>query len=85
MDLQKCSVCNVEFDLDTSGLEGPDNVIVCGNECAKKKAASRGNKFVIHDKKGDVVETDLEPGEVVEIDLESDDKPRRHTRIKRPL
>ena len=67
-DLQNCIICQTEFDFDTSGLLGPDNSIVCSNNCAKICAAIKGNNIVIHDKDGNVVETDLKDG----------DKPRRH-------
>jgi hypothetical protein len=56
MDMQKCSVCKREFDFDEEGL-GCGDVIVCGNECAKKSSESRGNSCAIHDKKGEIVET----------------------------
>ncbi|HAU07455.1 MAG: hypothetical protein UW46_C0006G0011 [Candidatus Yanofskybacteria bacterium GW2011_GWF1_44_227] len=61
-DIRKCAVCRVEFDFDESGLEGPNDVVVCGAVCAKKSAASRGSEYVIHDGEGAVVETNITPG-----------------------
>ena len=62
MDMRLCDVCGVQFDFDETGLEGPNEVIVCSNGCAKKSAGSRGKKYVIHDKSDAIVETDLKPG-----------------------
>jgi hypothetical protein len=64
MDMRKCDVCKKEFDFDTEGLEGP-GAIVCGNECATKSAESRGRRVIIHDKAGDVVETNVKPTDVI--------------------
>jgi hypothetical protein len=61
MDTRKCAVCEVEFDFDKTGLQGPNGVLVCGTECAKKSAASRGHKHAIHDESGDIIATDAEP------------------------
>ena len=64
MDMRTCSVCTNKFDFDTAGLEGPNGVLICGNECAKKSAASRAHKYVIHDKADAIVETDIKPGDL---------------------
>jgi len=61
-DIRRCAVCHVEFDLDQSGLEGPNDVVVCGVVCAKKSATSRGNEYVIHDDNGAVTDTNVTPG-----------------------
>ncbi len=69
MDVRNCDVCTAEFDFDTSGLQGPNNVVVCGAECAKKSASSRRSEVVIHDEVGRVTEHN--------IDL-TDSSPRIH-------
>ncbi len=48
MDNQTCSECETEFDLDKSGLVGPDGIVVCGDICAEKAARNRGTVAVIH-------------------------------------
>jgi hypothetical protein len=67
-DIRKCTICGEEFNFNTSGLEGPNNIIVCGDKCAKKSALRRGSKYVIHGHSGGVEKTDIRPG----------DKIRRH-------
>lgn len=65
MDKRKCAVCDTEFDFETSGLGGPDNVVVCGAECAKKSAEARGNRTTIHDKTGKIVDTNVSPLDII--------------------
>ena len=55
-DMQNCDVCGKKFDFDKEGL-GCGPIVVCGAECGKKSAASRGNAHAIHDKTGAVTET----------------------------
>ncbi len=59
MDMQKCDVCENEFDFDKEGL-GCGNTIVCGDVCAKKSAGSRGNAFTIHDDDDNIVDTNAD-------------------------
>lgn len=61
MNTRKCAECGTEFDFDKTGLEGPGNIFVCGTTCAKRSTKSRGNKYVIHDDSGDIVDTDAKP------------------------
>ncbi len=63
MDIRNCAVCTTEFDLDTSGLEGPNEVVVCGTECAKKSASSRGSECVVHDDAGAVTDHTIDPAD----------------------
>jgi hypothetical protein len=59
MDTKKCDVCRDEFDFDVSGLGGPNGIVVCSNTCAEKSAASRGKKYMIHDKYDRVIQTNV--------------------------
>ena len=65
MDTKKCAVCEVEFDFDKTGLQGPGKVFVCGTKCAKQSAESHGNKYAIHDHSGDVIDTDVKQGDEI--------------------
>lgn len=60
MDKRKCSICGKTFNFAKTGLEGPGGVLVCGNACARKSAASHGNTVAIHDKTGKVVDTNAD-------------------------
>lgn len=50
--MQTCTECQIKFDFDEMGLRGPNNIYVCGSECAKRSASSRGNAVAIHDHDG---------------------------------
>jgi hypothetical protein len=62
MDMRKCAVCPKRFDFDTSGLEGPDGVVVCSAECARASAKGRGHEYAIHDHEGRITESNVTPG-----------------------
>ncbi len=66
MDMQKCDICDKEFDLDKKGLVC-GKVKVCSSGCAKRSAASRGNTYAIHDDSGDIVDTDGDGTEQIHI------------------
>jgi len=62
MDMQTCIVCEEDFDFDLEGFSSDSTgQIVCGNDCAKKLAHSRGNKVAIHNSEGTITETDAWP------------------------
>ena len=65
MDMRNCAMCPKEFDFDVEGLQGPNDVVVCSNECARKSASSRGRRVVVHDHSGAVVETNVKPGDTI--------------------
>ncbi len=69
MDMRKCTACEKEFDFDKEGLQGPGTVVVCSTACAKKSSEDRGNKYVIHDKSGQITETNLKPGDHIKKHL----------------
>ncbi|MHA1471168.1 MAG: hypothetical protein ACTSSP_11495 [Candidatus Asgardarchaeia archaeon] len=63
-DMRICSVCKEEFDFDEKGL-GCGKIVVCGDVCAKISAEGRGHRYTIHDKTGDIVETNADGTEQI--------------------
>ncbi len=62
MDIQKCGVCEREFDFDRAGFQGPDGDFVCSEDCANTFAAQRGTPVVIQDEHEVVIARNHEPG-----------------------